>query len=216
LEIHKLNASIRTSSGKGVARTLRREGKLPAVLYGSDIESVSLAVDTHDIELLLNKISYSQALINLKVDNGQSFEKMVMIKEIQADPITQNYLHLDFYEVRMDQKITTTVPVEITGVSKGVDAGGTLQIIRRELDVVCLPSQIPDSIVIDISELDMGDSIHVEDIRPEGDLEIPFDVNFTVVTVVSPKAVSGEAAEEAGEEAEVSGEASTEAGEETE
>jgi large subunit ribosomal protein L25 len=216
LEIHKLNASIRTSSGKGVARTLRREGKLPAVLYGSDIESVSLAVNTHDIELLLNKISYSQALINLRVDNGQSFEKMVMIKEIQADPITQNYLHLDFYEVRMDQKISTTVPVEITGVSKGVEAGGTLQIIRRELDVVCLPSQIPDSIVIDISELDMGDSIHVEDIRPEGDLEIPFDVNFTVVTVVSPKAVSGEAAEEAGEEAEASGEASTEAGEETE
>jgi large subunit ribosomal protein L25 len=214
LEIHKLNASIRTSSGKGVARTLRREGKLPAVLYGSDIESVSLTVDTHDIELLLNKISYSQALINLRVDNGQSFEKMVMIKEIQADPITQNYLHLDFYEVRMDQKITTTVPVEITGVSKGVDAGGTLQIIRRELDVVCLPSQIPDSIVIDISELDMGDSIHVEDIRPEGDIEIPFDVNFTVVTVVSPKTVSGEAAQEAGVGAEK--EASTEAGEETE
>jgi large subunit ribosomal protein L25 len=216
LEIHKLNANIRTSSGKGVARTLRREGKLPAILYGSDIESVSLAVDTHDIELLLNKISYSQALINLRVDNGQSFEKMVMIKEIQADPITQNYLHLDFYEVRMDQKISTTVPVEITGVSKGVEAGGTLQFIRRELDVVCLPSQIPDSIVIDISELDMGDSIHVEDIRPEGDIEIPFDVNFTVVTVVGARAVSGEAAEGAGEEAAAGGEASTEAGEETE
>lgn len=216
MEIHKLNASIRTSSGKGIARTLRREGKLPAVLYGSDIESVSLAVDTHDIELLLNKISYSQALINLRVENGQSFERMVMIKEIQADPISQKYLHLDFYEIKMDRKITTTVPVEITGVSKGVEAGGTLQIIRRELDVVCLPSEIPDSIVIDITELDMGDSVHVEDIRPKGDIEIPFEVNFTVATVVSPKAVSEEAEEEAGEEAEEGEETSAEAGGETE
>ncbi len=216
MEIHKLNASIRTSSGKGIARTLRREGKLPAVLYGSDIESVSLAVDTHDIELLLNKISYSQALINLRVENGQSFERMVMIKEIQADPISQKYLHLDFYEIKMDRKITTTVPIEITGVSKGVEAGGTLQIIRRELDVVCLPSEIPDSIVIDITELDMGDSVHVEDIRPKGDIEIPFEVNFTVATVVSPKAVSEEAEEEAGEEAEEGEEASAEAGGETE
>lgn len=215
METHKIKASVRTSTGKGVARTLRREGKLPAILYGSDIESVSLAINTHEIELLLNKVSYTQALINLTVENGHSYEKMVMIKEIQSDPITQKYLHIDFYEVKMDRKISTTVPVVITGVSKGVEAGGTLQIIRRELDVVCLPSEIPDSIEIDISDLDMGDSIHVEDIRPKGDVEIPFDVNFTILTVVSPKA-EVEVEEEAGEETEKGAEAATEAGDESE
>lgn len=214
MEIHKLNASVRTASGKGIARTLRREGKLPAVLYGSDIDSISLAVNAHDIELLLNKTSYSQALINLAVENDQSFEKMVMIKEVQADPISQKYLHLDFYEIRMDQKISTTVPVLIKGVSKGVEAGGTLQIIRRELDVVCLPSEIPDSIEIDITDLDMGDSVHVSEIRPEGGVEIPFDVDFTVLTVVSPRS---EAAEEEAEKEPVEGEETTaEAGDEPE
>jgi large subunit ribosomal protein L25 len=214
LEIHKLNASVRTASGKGIARTLRREGKLPAVLYGSDIDSISLAVNAHDIELLLNKISYSQALINLAVENGQSFEKMVMIKELQADPISQKYLHIDFYEIKMDRKISTTAPVLIKGVSKGVEAGGTLQIIRRELDVVCLPSEIPDSIEIDITDLDMGDSVHVSEIRPKGGIEIPFDVDFTVLTVVSPRSEAAE--EEAEKEPAEGGETTAEAGDESE
>lgn len=202
MEIHKLKASVRNTAGKGSSRTLRRDGKLPAILYGSDIESVSLSIDTHDIELLLNKVSYTQALINLAVENGHSFEKMVMIKEVQSDPLTRKYIHIDFYEIKMDRKISTTAPLLITGVSKGVEAGGTLQIIRRELDVVCLPSEIPDSIEIDISDLDIGDSIHVADIRPEGGIEIPYDVNFTVVTVVSPKTEAVEAAAEEPEEGE--------------
>lgn len=213
MEIHKLKASVRHAAGKGSSRTLRREGKLPAILYGSDIESIPLAVNTHDIELLFNKISYSQALINLAVENGNSFEKMVMIKEVQSDPLSQKYLHIDFYEIRMDRKISTTVPVMISGISKGVEAGGTLQIIRRELDVVCFPAEIPDHIEIDISDLDMGDSIHVADIRPEGGIEIPFDVNFTVVTVVSPKV---EVEAEAGEKPEKDEESAAEAGDESE
>jgi large subunit ribosomal protein L25 len=212
LEIHKLKASVRNTAGKGSSRTLRREGKLPAILYGSDIESIPLAVDAHDIELLFNKISYSQALINLAVENGSSFEKMVMIKEVQSDPLSRKYLHVDFYEIRMDRKISTTVPVMISGISKGVEAGGTLQIIRRELDVVCFPAEIPDHIEIDISDLDMGDSVHVADIRPEGGIEIPYDVNFTVVTVVSPKAE----VERAGEAVAASEEPAAEAGEKSE
>lgn len=212
MEIHKLKASVRYAAGKGNSRTLRREGKLPAILYGSDIESIPLAVNAHDIELLFNKISYSQALINLAVENGNSFEKMVMIKEVQSDPLSHKYLHVDFYEIRMDRKISTTVPVMISGISKGVEAGGTLQIIRRELDVVCFPAEIPDHIEIDISDLDMGDSVHVADIRPKGGIEIPFDVNFTVVTVVSPKV---EAVEEAAEEV-TEEEAAADAGDESE
>lgn len=200
MEIHTVNAQIRNAKGKGASRSLRREGKIPAILYGSDIESIPLSVSAYDIENLLKKISYSQALINLVESNSHSFEKKVMIREIQADPVNQKYLHLDFYEVKMDRKITATVPIITKGTAKGVTTGGILQIIRRELDVVCFPAEIPQRIEVDITDLDIGDSIHVKDIRLEGDVEIPFDSNFTVITVVSPKVEEAPKAEE--EEAE--------------
>jgi large subunit ribosomal protein L25 len=138
-------------------------------------------------------------LLNLVVENGQSFEKMVMIKEIQADPVSHQYLHIDFYEVKMDQKITATIPVVMKGTAKGVVNGGIVQIIRRELDVICFPADIPQNIEIDISDLDIGDAIHVEDIKLEGDVEIPYDVNFAIVTVVSSKMTEEKPAAEAEE-----------------
>lgn len=205
MEIHTVKAQTRSTAGKGSSRTLRRDGKIPAILYGSDIENVSLSVSNYDIEHLFKKVSYSQALLNLVVENGQSFEKMVMIKEIQADPVSHQYLHIDFYEVKMDRKITATIPVVMKGTAKGVANGGITQIIRRELDVICFPSDIPKNIEIDISDLDIGDAIHVEDIKLEGDIEIPFDVNFAIVTVVSSKMTEdkpvAEAEEAEGEEA---------------
>jgi large subunit ribosomal protein L25 len=201
LEIHTVKAQTRHTAGKGSSRTLRREGKIPAILYGSDIANVALSVSNYDIEHLFKKVSYSQALLNLVVENGQSFEKIAMIKEIQTDPVSHQYLHIDFYEVKMDQKITATVPVVLKGTAKGIINGGIVQNIRRELDVVCFPADIPKNIEIDISDLDIGDAIHVEDIKLEGDIEIPFDVNFTIVTVVSSKMTEEKAVTE-GEEAE--------------
>ena len=196
MEIHTVKAQTRSTAGKGSSRTLRRDGKIPAILYGSDIENVSLSVSNYDMEHLFKKVSYSQALLNLVVENGQSFEKMVMIKEIQADPVSHQYLHIDFYEVKMDRKITATIPVVMKGTAKGVANGGITQTIRRELDVICFPSDIPKNIEIDISDLDIGDAIHVEDIKLEGDIEIPFDVNFAIVTVVSSKMVEEKAVAE--------------------
>jgi large subunit ribosomal protein L25 len=201
LEIHTVKAQTRSTAGKGSSRSLRREGKIPAILYGSDIENVALSVSNYDMEHLFKKVSYSQALLNLVVENGQSFEKMVMIKEIQADPVSHQYLHIDFYEVRMDRKITATVPVVLKGTAKGIINGGIVQNIRRELEVECFPADIPKNIIIDISDLDIGDAIHVEDIKLEGDIEIPYDVNFAIVTVVSSKMTEEKPVAE-GEEAE--------------
>jgi large subunit ribosomal protein L25 len=201
LEIHTVKAQTRNTAGKGSSRTLRRDGKIPAILYGSEIENVALSVSNYDIEHLFKKVSYSQALLNLVVENGQSFEKMVMIKEIQADPVSRQYLHIDFYEVKMDQKITATIPLIAKGTAKGIINGGIVQLIRRELDVICFPADIPQKIEIDISDLDIGDAIHVEDIKLEGDIEIPYDVNFAIVTVVSSKMIEEKAVTE-GEEAE--------------
>ncbi|MBC2715816.1 MAG: 50S ribosomal protein L25 [Desulfobacteraceae bacterium] len=203
MEIHPFKAQTRHSTGKGTARSLRRDGKIPAVLYGSDIESIPLSISIYDIEQLLKKVNYAQALLNLKVEGGEPFEKTVMIKEIQTEPLNQNFLHMDLYEVDMKRKLTATVPIVTTGTSKGVEAGGILQIIRRELDVNCLPTEIPKQITIDITDLDIGDSIHVDEIELEGDVEIPFDANFTIMTVVVPKVVEEEVEEvEEGEEGE--------------
>jgi len=201
LEIHTLKAQTRNSTGKGTARSLRRDGRIPAVLYGSDIESVSLSVSIHDMERLLTKINYAQALLNLTVEGGEPIKKTVMIKEIQTEPLTQNFRHIDLYEVNMKRKLTVTIPVVTTGIAKGVEEGGILQIIRRELDVNCLPTNIPDQITIDVSALEMGDSIHVSELNLEGDVEIPYDANFTILTVVAPKIVEEEEVEgEEGEE----------------
>jgi large subunit ribosomal protein L25 len=147
--------------------------------------------------------------LNLIVENGETSTRPAMIKEVQRSPLSRAFLHVDFYEIDMHRKIVVPIPVTTTGKCKGVEDGGMLQIIRRELEVLCLPTQIPAAIVIDITGLGMGESIHVEDIPLSGDLEVPHEVNFTVVTVLSPKAAEGrEAVEGEEEEAEaVAGEA---------
>ena len=214
MEIIELNAKVRTNTGNGAARSLRREGKIPAVLYGRDTESVSLSVDIKELETALKKGSIGQSLFNLQIQNGDTYSKTVMIKELQYHPLSLNFLHADFYEIAMDRKITVNVPVVTVGKSKGVEMGGILQIIRRELEVTCLPTQIPESIEIDITELEIGDSIHAEEIPLSEGVEIITEVNFTVVTVLAPK-IEEEEVEEEAEEAEEGAEETAEA-EETE
>lgn len=211
MEIHPLKAQTRNSAGKGTARRLRQEGRIPAVLYGPDIDSMPLSVSIYDIEQLLKKINYAQALLKLQIEDGNYPPKTVMIREIQTEPLGQNFRHMDLYELDMKRKQVITVPVVTTGVSKGVEEGGILQIIRRELDVQCLPSDIPEQITIDISNLDVGESVHVEEVEVEGDVEILHDVNFTILTVVAPKMPEEEEEEAEAEEGE-----EAEAGEDTE
>ncbi len=187
MEQIELKARVRTSVGNGPARVLRREGKIPAVLYGPKTEPILLSVDVKDIEHVLKQGGVGQVLLNLVIQNGKSVEKPAMIKELQAHPVSGKFLHIDFYEIDMSRKIRVGVPVVTVGQCKGIESGGMLQIVRRELEVLCLPTQIPESIEVDVADLDIGDSVHVEEIHLEGDVEIPADVNFTVVTVLSPK-----------------------------
>jgi large subunit ribosomal protein L25 len=123
-----------------------------------------------------------------------------MIREFQTHPVSGNFIHIDFYEIDMKRQIKVMVPVVITGQSVGVEVGGMLNIVRREVELLCLPGDIPEAIDIDITALDIGDSIHIEDIPLGENVEISTDVNFTVVTVLSPK-VEEEVVEE--EEAEL-------------
>jgi len=220
LEQIDLKANVRKTTGNGPAKVLRREGRIPAVLYGPETEPVLLSVNTGDFEEVLKKGNVSQVLLNLVIQNGKAFSKSVIIKELQMHPVSQDFIHIDFYEIDMKRKIKVNVPVVTKGKSKGIELGGVLQIIRHDLEVLCFPGDIPEEIVIDITDLDMGDSVHVEEIPLEGDAEIQADVNYTVLTVLSPKVEEEEVEEEEeeleeGEEGAAEGEETSETGKET-
>ena len=187
MELIDLNTNIRKTVGNGPARRLRRAGQIPAVLYGPETESVLLSVNANDFEKVLKKSKTGQVLLNLIVKNGETFNRSAMVKELQVHPVSRNFLHIDFYEIAMDRKIRVKVPVVTTGQSKGVEAGGILQIIRRELEISCLPLEVPESIEIDVTDLDMGEAIHVGEIAQANNLEFLEESNFTVVTILSPK-----------------------------
>ncbi len=208
MNLQELKANIRTDSGKGPSRALRRDGKLPAVLYGPDAEAVSLSVETTAFEQALKNSTSGQTLFNLLISNGKSITKPAMIKELQIHPLTRKYLHIDFYEIAMDRKIKVMVPVSTTGQAIGVELGGVLQIIRREIEISCLPNEIPEGIVIDITELNIGASVHVDEIPLGDNVEIASDVNFTVLTIGTPKKEEEEEVE--GEEAEIEDEGAEE------
>ena len=201
MESIQLKAKIRKSVGNSPARGLRREGEVPAVIYGPGKDSVLLSVSVKDLENILKKTNVGQAILSLEIQNGGLSTRTAMIKELQVHPVSRKYLHVDFYEIAMDRKIKVKVPVVTQGIAKGVDFGGMLQVISREIEVLCLPLRIPKSIEIDISELNVGDAVHVRDIvLPEG-VEIPADVNYTVVTVLATKVEEKVSEEEVEEEA---------------
>jgi large subunit ribosomal protein L25 len=201
LELLDLKAEIRETRGKSAARHLRDNDAVPAILYGSKTEPVSISVPTPDLITLIRKNGSSGLFIKLVIAGDIKPVRTVMLKELQTDTYGLKYLHVDFQEVDLDEKITITVPVEATGESVGVKGGGILQVIRRELDIVCRPGDMPETIVIDTSDLDMGDSVHVSEIDLGADIEIPHEVDFTVLTVVHPGGGAGDEEEGLEEEA---------------
>lgn len=191
-----LGVELREERGKGVARKLRAAGRIPAVCYRRNAESVAVSLDPRELDLLLRKASAGMnTLIDLKVTGGGDFDgRQVLVKELQRDPITGAYLHADLYAVDLQQSIHVSVPVHLKGTAIGVSlGGGILDQSTRELDVECLPSAIPEEFAVDVSQLQVGDSIHVRDlVVPEG-IEILNDPDVSIVSVVAP-AVAEEAA----------------------
>jgi large subunit ribosomal protein L25 len=211
----ELSANIRQSSGNGPARRLRREGSMPAVLYGPTTSPVMLAVNIRDLEHVVQKGNLRRTIFSLTVQGSQTGAKPVVIKELQAHPVTGRFLHVDFYEIDMNRKLRIMVPLAIKGKAAGEEDGGMLQIIEREIEVLCLPQEIPDSLELDVSALGIGDVLHVKDLALPAGVELPSAANYTLVTVVSPKAEAAPTAAaaegEAAEGAEATAEGKTEA-----
>ncbi len=193
----KITATTRKEKGKEVAKKLRKGGMLPAVVYGHKTDPIPLTLELKQLITLLGGGKSESKLINLSVEgNGGPSEKTVMIKELQIDPITRHYLHVDFFEVSMDEEVTLSIPIELTGDPAGVEMGGILQQVRRELEIKCLPSQIPDSISVDVSALNIGDSVHLKDVSLPSGIKVLEDEDLTIVTILAPTVEKEPVAEE--------------------
>lgn len=190
-----LAVAKRDGKGKNFARALRRGGRVPASLYGPEREPQNVSVDLADLEKLFRENRGGNVLLSLEVDGAGATGDKSLIRAIQRDPVNGQILHLDFHQISMTRPIHLTIPVNLNGVPEGVRThGGVMQQIIREIEISCLPTQIPDSLELDVNELGIHDSIHVADVSVEN-ATILFDSKRTIVTVVPPT-VSVEAKEE--------------------
>ena len=200
-----ISARTREGTGKGAARTSRREGRIPGILYGHGEESVSLSVDANELQKLVHSISIENTIVDLDIGKGEPYK--VLIREVQRHPFRDEFIHIDFFHVAMDEKIQVEIPIVLIGTPTGVkNKGGVMDHQLRELEVFCLPGNIPEKVEIDVTNLDIGDSIHVSDIQLP-DVEVLTDLDRSVVAVLAPTVIEVEeaAAEEAILEPEVIG-----------
>jgi large subunit ribosomal protein L25 len=189
MEQMQLTSTVRTDTGKGVARKLRQQGFVPAVMYGGTHGNIGLSVNSHDLRQIIAKGGGETSLIDLEVKNGDKKQTVpVILKEFQIDPVKRTLLHADFMEVTMGQAIEVHVPLELTGTSAGVKTGGLLEFVTRELTIECLPSKMLNHIDVDISGLEIGDTLSVEDINLGEDYKILTPLDTVVATVTAPKA----------------------------
>lgn len=181
-----IDVEIRENAGKGVARKLRAAGRIPAVLYGQGQAPVSLVVEPRGLERLLHDEGHN-ALFNL-VGSDAVEGRTVLVKALQRHPVRGELMHADFFEIDVEQTITVSVSLHLVGIPIGVSLdGGLLDHSLREIELDCLPRAIPESIDVDVSELHMGETLHVSDIvLPEG-VEIRTNAELGVASIVAPK-----------------------------
>ncbi|MCD6548671.1 MAG: 50S ribosomal protein L25/general stress protein Ctc [Thermodesulfobacterium sp.] len=199
-----LSAIKREKTGKEYCKKLRKQGLIPAIVYGPRFQPLPIAVKANELESILIKHKGETILFTLQLNNGELTKVQALLKEYQTHPITDKIIHIDFLAVHEKETISIDVPLEFVGKPVGISKGGILEILLHELTVECLPSAIPDKISVDISNLDIGDVLHVKNIKvPEG-IKILDDPEETVLTIVA------EAKEEAEKEVEETPETSSE------
>ena len=183
---YKLKAKTRDRFGKGEMHRLRSEGRVPGVVYGPKDDSLAISLDTKEVSYLLQHVSFENTIIQLDITGKVKKSLQTLIREVQQHPYRAQIQHLDFYSVAKNRPVTVEVPIMLHGSPVGVRTqGGLVQHVLRDLEISVLPANIPEHIVVDITELNIHESIHVEEI-PKGDYEILTDPGRTVVTVVPP------------------------------
>ena len=184
----QLKAKARTGSGRGVARRLRAEGAVPAVIYGAHMKPLHVAVAVKELEKVLHDATSENVLVDLQVDEGGATKnRLTLIQEVQHHPYEDTVLHIDFHEVLATEKLRTRVPVRPVGEPSGVkNGGGVLEFVMRELHVECLPQDLPDIIEVNVEKLEISQSIHVGDIAAPAGVALLDDKGQTVFLVAAP------------------------------
>lgn len=196
----KLKVEKREGTGKGVTRKMRSSGRIPAVLYGHGEETRTLSVDAHELELLMQRVHIENTIIQLKI-GGERREVKALAREVQRHPHRPVILHVDFMQIHAGEKVTVEVPIRLVGQAPGVKAGGMMQHSLTELEVRCLPDDIPDYLEISVEGMDVGDSRHVGQIALPAGVESTIDAERTICSVIPPQAgVAEPTAEEVVEE----------------
>lgn len=181
-----LKAEVRDGTGKGVARKLRAQGRVPGVLYGSGVEPTPIHISGQDLRHLFHQQS---SLVDLEVD-GKTH--LVIPRDVQRDHLHGRYVHVDFFAVSRTEKVTLTVEIRETGDAPGVKSGGVIEHHLRDVDILCMPGDVPDGIEANLSDLEIGDMLRVSDlIVPEG-VEMLSDPDTPVISVVTPAALRTE------------------------
>jgi large subunit ribosomal protein L25 len=202
-----LEAQKRTTSGTAAAKRSRRDGFIPGVVYGAQQDEYPIQVDAKKFGNLLRHSASENFLVDLQIEGAKEASKLALIQAIQHHPINGQILHVDFNAVSEDTEIHAYVPLELVGDAPGIKAGGILDQQHHELEVHCLPSNLPESLTVDVSKLGMGDTLHVSDIAFGEGVTPTLDAQVIVIIISEPR-VSGEAT---GEATEAAPEAATEA-----
>jgi large subunit ribosomal protein L25 len=180
-----LNAKVRSDRGTGVARKLRQSGQIPAIIYGHSRQPQSLAIDTRELEKLLERVAAGSTVFELSIDGRTA---RTLIREIQRHPVKRAILHVDFQELVAGEKVTVSIPIVFVGSSEGVRGGGILDQVMHELRIRCDPSNIPNHVDVDVTPLQIGHSIHVRELSMPASVEVLDDEDATVCTVSAPRA----------------------------
>ena len=183
-----LEVSVRQKPGKSGAKEVRRDGNIPAILYGKGTEPTMLAVNPAALKQALSTEAGENTLLELTFNDGsKETKKLSLLRDIQYDFLTSKPIHFDFQALDINKRITVNVPVKIVGKAKGIKEGGILEEILRDIPVECLPKDIPNSFEIDVTDLDIGHSIHVRALKVSEDFNILKDDDETIVTILAPK-----------------------------
>lgn len=204
-----MNAAIRQDFGKGASHRLRKDGLTPAILYGGTENSVALSLDEKSLTKAIVQLHGQNVVVNLHIE-GEKGKKThhVLIKDVQKDPVSDTLIHVDFFEIPLDQEITLEVQMRYSGIAKGVDMGGILNITAHTVKLRGLPLDIPDEIEIDVSSLELGgQGVFCKDLSIPENVTLEENPERSCVSVVAPKAVVEEVEEEEELEGEEEGEA---------
>jgi large subunit ribosomal protein L25 len=184
----KLKASPRDGTGKSAARKMRATGRVPAIVYGHGEQTRKVSIDAHELELLFARVHWENTIINLDIE-GEKAGVRALIREVQAHPFQGAVLHVDFQQIHAGEKVNVQVPVRLVGTAPGVKLGGILMNTVTDLEVRCSADRIPEVIEVDVSQLGIGDSVHLRDITlPEG-VEAQIDADRSICSVAPPAVV---------------------------